>query len=80
MKLNNSYQKFHSTRPAKGTSLSQIMWFEVPSIRIHHRVPENGHDKKSKKKQRKKLGNKICAASPYWADEPLRAIIMKVGL
>jgi hypothetical protein len=30
--------------------------------------------------EKKKLANKICAISPYWADEPLWAIVMKVGL
>jgi hypothetical protein len=25
------------------------MWFEVPGIKIHQRVPENGRDKKWKK-------------------------------
>jgi hypothetical protein len=24
--------------------------------------------------------NKTCATSPYWADEPLAAIVMKVGV
>jgi hypothetical protein len=28
----------------------------------------------------KKLANRICATSPQWADEPLGAIVMKVGL
>jgi hypothetical protein len=54
------------------------MWFDVPGIEIHQRVPENGRDKKWKKK--KKLANRICATSPYWADEPLGAIVMKIGL
>jgi hypothetical protein len=43
------------------------MWFEVPSIGIHLRVPENGCDKKLKKK----LAKKIWATSEYVADEPV---------
>jgi hypothetical protein len=31
-------------------------------------------------RSQKKLANKICAISPFWADEPLGAIVMKVGL
>jgi hypothetical protein len=29
---------------------------------------------------KKKLANRICATSSYWADEPLGVIVMKVGL
>jgi hypothetical protein len=28
----------------------------------------------------KNLANKICATSSYWADEPLGATVLKVGL
>jgi hypothetical protein len=31
-------------------------------------------------KEVKKLANRICATSPYWADKPLGAIVMKIGL
>jgi hypothetical protein len=28
---------------------------------------------------KKKLANRKCATSPYWADEPIGANVMKVG-
>jgi hypothetical protein len=52
------------------------MYFDVPGIDIHQRIPENGRDKKRKKK----TANRICANSPYWADELVGAILMKIGL
>jgi hypothetical protein len=30
--------------------------------------------------EKKTLGNKVCTTSPYWADEPLGANAVKVGL
>jgi hypothetical protein len=54
------------------------MWFDVPGIEIHQRVPENG--RRDETRSEKKLANRICATSPYWADESLGAIVMKIGL
>jgi hypothetical protein len=31
-------------------------------------------------KKGKELANRKCATSPYWADEPLEANVVKVGL
>jgi hypothetical protein len=46
------------------------------SVESDWRVPEEGHDKKSKKKRK---NGKQPATLPYWADQFLRASVMKVG-
>jgi hypothetical protein len=51
------------------------MWFEVPGIEIHQRVPDADVTRSEKNWVTKK-----CATSPYWADEPLGAIVIKVDL